>query len=69
MQQDFLHILELQDMCSDMYFAAGFNRDLGQDQAAIIYQRKAAELYQILQVRLGVVTQEMTGPKSLEIPI
>lgn len=69
MQQDFMHILELQDMCSDMYFAASYNREQGNLKAAVIFQRKAAELYQILQARLSVVTQEVVGPKNLEIGI
>jgi hypothetical protein len=69
MQQDFMHILELQDMCSDMYGAASYNRDAGNLQAAVLYQRKASELYQILQARLSVVTQETIGPKNLEIGI
>lgn len=46
-----------------------FGLGAGHYAAAILYQKKARDMYQILQARLSVVTQEVVGPKNLEIGI
>lgn len=69
MQQDFMHILELQHICRSLYIRARSALEQGHYAAAILYQKKARDMYQILQARLSVVTQEVVGPKNLEIGI